>query len=87
MNSKNVVNNLRTIVATENELKSEVITAFSDYDFEGVQEIIVEFNEDFVIQAFANHPQAPIFYILYAEKDGICKVKFASVSFNSSINV
>lgn len=79
MNSKNVIKNLRAIVAKESELKNEIITAFGDYNFEGVNEIIVEFKDDFIIEAFANHPQAKIFYILYKEKDDMCKVKFANI--------
>lgn len=74
-----VLYNLKSIVATESELRNEVIAAFEDYDYKGVSDIQVEFEEYAVIRAYANHDTAPTFYIEYKRINDECEVTFVEV--------
>lgn len=74
-----VLHNLKAIVTTEKELRNEVIAAFEDYDYKGVFDIEVEFEENAVIRAYANHDTAPTFYIEYKQINEVCEVTIVDV--------
>lgn len=74
-----VLHNLKAIVATESELRNEVIAAFEDYDYKGICDIQVEFKENAVIRAYANHDTAPTFYIEYKQINDQCEVTIVDV--------
>ena len=73
------MNECDTIEETERELRNEIIVAFEDYSFEGITEIMVDFDGN-RIYAYANHINAPVFILYWKNSFQVITIKNVEVT-------